>query len=130
MRCASSALANFPTLLSGLSARAATGGILKIRAGAEPGTQVGGLFDTDPLNEGPAQQSNGRNEDHRMTDEDRFSPIYRLLRARGHSPAKAAEILIDVKRKDAHARQWTKVLRASCESRALPLESWLTEASL
>jgi hypothetical protein len=65
-----------------------------------------------------------------MTDEDRFSLIYRLLRARGHCPPKAAEILIDVKRKDAHARQWAKALRANRESRVLPLASWLTEANL
>ena len=56
-------------------------------------------------------------------------PIYGLLRARGHSPAKAAEILIDIKRKDTHARQWLKALRENRESRGLPVESWLTEAS-
>lgn len=35
---------------------------------------------------------------------------YELLKAAGHSPAKAAEIL-DVRRKDPHAVAWLNILR-------------------
>lgn len=38
---------------------------------------------------------------------------YDLLKSHGHSAAKAAEICLDAKRGDKHARQWIAVLRAA-----------------
>ncbi len=57
-----------------------------------------------------------------MTDEICFPRIYAMLKAAGHDPAKAAEILIDAQRKDAHARIWIKTLAASRRS-VLPASS-------
>jgi hypothetical protein len=48
-----------------------------------------------------------------MTVEARWPRIYSMLKAAGHDPAKAAEILIDAQRQDAHARIWIKTLAAS-----------------
>lgn len=48
-----------------------------------------------------------------MTAEIRLPRIYALLRAVGHDAAKAAEIVSDAQRKDAHARAWIKVIVAS-----------------
>jgi hypothetical protein len=48
--------------------------------------------------------------------EDRFPRIYAMLRAAGHDPAKAAEILNDAKRKDDHARAWIGAIAASRRS--------------
>jgi hypothetical protein len=56
------------------------------------------------------------NESHRMTDEIRFPRIYAMIKAAGHDSAKAAEILIDAQRKDAHARIWIKALAAARRS--------------
>jgi hypothetical protein len=53
------------------------------------------------------------NEDHRRPTK-AVSPA--LLKAAGHDSAKAAEILIDAPRKDAHARIWIKRLAASRRS--------------
>jgi hypothetical protein len=39
-----------------------------------------------------------------------------MLKAAGHDSAKAAEIVIDAQRKDAHARIWIKTLAASRRS--------------
>ncbi len=36
--------------------------------------------------------------------------IYRLLKRQGHDPAKAAEIILDAKRGDKHARRWIGIL--------------------
>jgi hypothetical protein len=48
------------------------------------------------------------------TAETRWPRIYVLLKAR-HDPAKAAEILRDAKRKEAHARIWIKThARSRC----------------
>ena len=38
----------------------------------------------------------------------RWPRIYRMLRAAGHNPALANEILVDAQRKDVHARAWLK----------------------
>ena len=46
------------------------------------------------------------------TAEVRWPRIYRMLRAAGHDPALAAEILLDAKRKDDHARMWIKAVLA------------------
>jgi hypothetical protein len=46
------------------------------------------------------------------TAEVRWPRIYRTLRAAGHDPAKATEILLDAKRKDNHARAWIKAVLA------------------
>ncbi len=51
-----------------------------------------------------------------MTAEIRFPHIYALLKAAGHDPAKAAEILLDAQRKDAHARIWIRTIAASRRS--------------
>ena len=48
-----------------------------------------------------------------MTKEIRYPHIYAMLKAAGHDSAKAAEIVIDAQRKDAHARIWIKTLAAS-----------------
>jgi hypothetical protein len=42
----------------------------------------------------------------------RWPRIYRVLRAAGHDPANAAEILLDARRKDNHARPWIKAVLA------------------
>jgi hypothetical protein len=55
-------------------------------------------------------------EDLGMPNDNRFSRIHLLLRAAGHDPAKAAEILRDARRKDAHARVWIKTIAASRRS--------------
>jgi hypothetical protein len=46
------------------------------------------------------------------TAEVRWPRIYRMLRAGGHDPAKATEILLDAQRKDDHARAWIKAVHA------------------
>ena len=51
-----------------------------------------------------------------MTAEIRLPRIYALLKAAGHDAAKAAEILIDAQRKDAHARIWIRTIAASRRS--------------
>ena len=51
-----------------------------------------------------------------MTDEIRFHRIFALLKAAGHDAAKAAEIVIDAQRKDAHARIWIRTIAASRRS--------------
>lgn len=38
--------------------------------------------------------------------------IYALLKRNGHSPQKAAEILLDARRGDRHAREWIRILYA------------------
>jgi hypothetical protein len=47
-----------------------------------------------------------------LAPESRWPLIYRTLRAAGHDPAQAAEILLDAQRKDAHARAWIKTVLA------------------
>jgi hypothetical protein len=42
-----------------------------------------------------------------------FPRIYAMLKAAGHDPAKAAEILLDARRNDLHARSWIGVIAAS-----------------
>jgi hypothetical protein len=49
---------------------------------------------------------------HPQTVEVRWPRIYRMLRAAGHDPAKAAEILVDAQSKDDHARAWIKAVIA------------------
>lgn len=39
----------------------------------------------------------------------RYSRVYRLLKRQGFSPAKALEIIIDAKRRDAHALLFVKL---------------------
>lgn len=36
---------------------------------------------------------------------------YELLKRAGHSPAKAAEIVLDAKRGDKHATAWLRIVR-------------------
>jgi hypothetical protein len=55
-----------------------------------------------------------------MTEESRFARIYALLKGAGHDPAKAAEIQMDARRKDAHARIWIKTIAGSRQSVLLP----------
>ena len=50
------------------------------------------------------------------TAETRWPRIYVLLKAAGHDPARAAEILRAAKRKDSHARIWIKTLARSRRS--------------
>ena len=38
---------------------------------------------------------------------------YELLKAAGHSPAKAAEIILDAKRDDIHAVRWIAKVRCA-----------------
>jgi hypothetical protein len=44
------------------------------------------------------------------TAEVRWPGMYRMLRAAGHDPALATEILLDAQRKDDHARAWIKAV--------------------
>jgi len=39
----------------------------------------------------------------------KYRRTYELLKSFGHSPAKAAEIVLDASRGDAHAIQWIKI---------------------
>ena len=48
--------------------------------------------------------------DHQVTDEICFPNITALLTAHGHSPDKAAEIVLLARHKQAPARQWIRVL--------------------
>lgn len=41
---------------------------------------------------------------------------YQILKAAGHSPAKAAEIALDAKRGDDRARQWIDLCRQQTEA--------------
>lgn len=43
---------------------------------------------------------------------------YELLKLWGHSPAKAAEIVLDAKRGDRHALQWVRIARAAATGAA------------
>jgi hypothetical protein len=56
--------------------------------------------------------------DHQVTDEIRFPHITALLMANGHSPDKAAEIVLFARRKHAPARQLIKVLAGADAARA------------
>ena len=47
-----------------------------------------------------------------MIEESRFPRICALLRAAGHSPTEAAEIVSDARRKDDHARAWIMAIVA------------------
>lgn len=38
--------------------------------------------------------------------------VYTRLKAHGHCPMKAVEIILDAKRKDQHALKWIKLLRS------------------
>jgi hypothetical protein len=49
-------------------------------------------------------------DDHQVADEIRFPHITALLTAHGHSPDKAAEIVLLARHKQAPARQWIRVL--------------------
>jgi hypothetical protein len=49
-----------------------------------------------------------------MTDEEKRN--YEALKAHGHSPAKAAEIVLDAQRGDTHALMWIQVALASCRA--------------
>lgn len=40
----------------------------------------------------------------------KYALVYKMLKAAGHSPAKAAEIVLDASRGDEHAISWIKVL--------------------
>jgi hypothetical protein len=51
--------------------------------------------------------------DHLMTNEIRFPRITALLKAAGHDPVEAAEILLDAQRNDFHARTWIAGIAAS-----------------
>lgn len=42
-----------------------------------------------------------------------FPRIYAMLKAAGHDPAKAAEILLDARWNDPHARMWIVAIAAS-----------------
>jgi hypothetical protein len=48
--------------------------------------------------------------DHQVADEIYFPHVTALLTAHGHSPDRAADIVLLARRKDAPARQWIKVL--------------------
>lgn len=43
---------------------------------------------------------------------------YELLKLAGHSPGKAAEIVLDAKRHDAHATRWVKILRRQSDAKS------------
>lgn len=47
-----------------------------------------------------------------------YPRIYRLLKNEGHSPDKAAEIVLDAKRGDKHARYWIASLHKLSRPRA------------
>jgi hypothetical protein len=47
-----------------------------------------------------------------VTDKIRFPHVTALLKAAGHDPAKAAEILLDAQRNDLHARTWIAAIAA------------------
>jgi hypothetical protein len=53
-----------------------------------------------------------------VTDEIRFPRVTALLTAHGHSPDRAADIVLLARRKDAPARQWIKVLARADAARA------------
>jgi hypothetical protein len=55
--------------------------------------------------------------DHQVADEIRFPNITALLTAHGHSPDKAADIVLLASRNDASARQWIKVLAGADAAR-------------
>jgi hypothetical protein len=57
-------------------------------------------------------EGNAENEDHLMTDEIRFPRITALLKAAGHDPVEAAEILLDAQRNDLPARTWIAAIAA------------------
>ena len=46
----------------------------------------------------------------------RYSRIYAMLKNAGHSPAKAAEIILDACRGQRHARSWIRTLFAGRHS--------------
>jgi hypothetical protein len=56
--------------------------------------------------------------DHQVADETRFYRVTALLTAHGHSPDKAADIVLHARRKHAPARQWIKVLAGTDAARA------------
>lgn len=41
----------------------------------------------------------------------KYRRIYAMLKAFGHDPAKAAEIIHDAQRHDAHALKWVRAVR-------------------
>lgn len=43
---------------------------------------------------------------------------YEKLKAHGHSPAKAAEILLDAKRGDSYSIKWIEIVRSAQERSA------------
>ena len=56
--------------------------------------------------------------DRQVAGEIRFPRITALLTAHGHSPDKAADIVLLARRSDASARQWIKVLAGADAARA------------
>ena len=42
----------------------------------------------------------------------KYPRIYAMLKAYGHDPAKAAEIILDAQRHDAHALAWIRIIRS------------------
>jgi hypothetical protein len=47
-----------------------------------------------------------------MTEKTRFPRIGAMLKAAGHDPDEAAEILLDAQRNDLHARTWIGAIAA------------------
>jgi hypothetical protein len=56
--------------------------------------------------------------DHQVAGEIRFPRITALLLAHGHSPHKAADIVLLARHSDASARHWIKVLAKADAARA------------
>jgi hypothetical protein len=73
--------------------------------------------DNEPMWCGPSREAQKRvGRSRSETVETRWPRIYVLLKAAGHDPATAAEILNDAKRKDDHARAWIRAITASRRS--------------
>jgi hypothetical protein len=64
------------------------------------------------------ERDNQRRDGHQVTDEIRFPHVTALLTAHGHSPDKAADIVLSALHNDASARQWIKVLAGADAARA------------
>ncbi len=51
-----------------------------------------------------------------MANDDSGMTPYQLLKSQGHSPAKAAEIVLDAKRGNPYALRWIEICRVPIEN--------------